>query len=91
MRILYDDNEVRGPYTGPPYHQQNATRQYLRHHENLLYLEFIQKRSDKWDERVQAAKEIKIAQRKMDHWAKHQNFDVDAARRGIEEQKAKWR
>lgn len=63
--LVYDETS---PGQGPivPYDRIDATRGYLRHLGNLLYLEFIAGHAGAtWQERQQAEREIIIAKRKM--------------------------
>lgn len=89
--ILYDDSPE--PFTGRPvpYHQQNAVRGWARHYANFLYLEFIRSRSDDREERRRAEHEIRICQRKMDHWQRHGNWDAVEAGRAREQEDSRWR
>lgn len=91
MSLIYSDSEVgSGGGHMIPYHRQNATKSYLRHYENYLYLQFIQKNSDKESERNQATKELTICERKMKHWQHHANYDQQAALQGIQVLKKQW-
>jgi len=53
----------------------DAVKYYTRHYENWLILCSIYASSQSKDERRQANSEIRIAQRKMDFWVRHKNFD----------------
>lgn len=72
--IVYDEN-VRSAGAPIPYHSLNASKGYVTHYGNLLYLQFIVKSSDRISERQQALKEMQIAERKMAYWKKHPNWD----------------
>lgn len=88
--LIYDETSAR---TGPivPYDQINATGGWLRHFDNLLYLEFIAGHSQAtWIERQQAEREIIIAKRKMAYHAKHPNWDQSAVEAGMVTIKRKW-
>jgi hypothetical protein len=91
MSIVYDENQVFvGGYKGPPYHKQDATKRYLSHYENYLYLAFIQENTKDRAERAQATKELTMCEKKMAHWQHHVNYDHAAALQGIMELKKKW-
>jgi hypothetical protein len=87
--FFYSDNEPR-QNSAVPYHKQNATKSYLTHYDNLLFLQFVIRNSDDQAERAQAIKEQEICQRKMKHWTHHANYDQKEAIRGIERLKKQW-
>ncbi len=47
-----------------PYHRQNATRRWLTHQENSLYLTFIEQNTKDGREKAQCSKELAIAAKK---------------------------
>lgn len=91
MALVYDDLNKQ-PFMGRPvpYDQQKAIDHYLRHAYNFLYLKFIINTTDDRMERLQANKEIVIAQRKLDHWRRHPNFILSEALPKIEKLKRDW-
>ena len=89
MNICYD--ETSGPAGEINVAKMDGTKQYLRHYANLVYLTFIANRSDKQQERRQAEKEMKIAERKMAFWARHPRYDQARVLAGIAEIKKEWR
>lgn len=64
---------------------------FMTHFDNLLYLEFIQKNSDKFYERKQAEDEMQIARKKMTYWERQKDFDRKRAEEEIKKAKEKWR
>ena len=66
------------PYTGHfvPYHKQNPNRTALKHYDNLKYLTFMHQRGTT-NEKLQASKELTIAERKLKRAFDHMNFDHD--------------
>jgi len=68
-----------------PYEKQNATKHYLTHFSNRMFLDRVSKAPKDFKEKLQAEKEIKVADRKMDHWKKHMNYDHAAALAGVAE------
>jgi len=91
MAFFYSDNKE--PFSGNvvPYHKQNATKAYLRHYDNYLYLQFIVQNSDRETERNQASKELTICERKLKHWRQHANYDQAVALAGIADLKKRWK
>jgi hypothetical protein len=80
--LIYSDGKepFRGKTT--PYNEQDAVAYWARHYENYLYLDFIKLSTEYREERRQAEHEIRICQRKMDHWQRHANWNAaEAARR----------
>jgi hypothetical protein len=65
--------------------------QFMVHFENLLYLEFIQKSTDKFYERKQAEDEMVICKRKMTYWERQSDFDRKRAEIEIQKAKNKWK
>lgn len=77
--IVYSDD--REPFTGRPipYRDQPAVRYWASHYHNYRYLSFLAEQSDDREERRRAECEIRICQRRMDHWQRHQNWDAATA------------
>lgn len=92
MAIVYDDlNTSRGKSDFViPYGRLNANAGYLRHYDNYLYLDFILKTTDRNNERTQAAKELKICERKLEYWRRHPNFVSSVVMPQVEEKKKHW-
>ena len=76
----------------PPYHKQNASKYYLNHYRNWMFLRFIlyNTRSTPAEKR-QANKEMVICDRKLEHWKKHVNFDMKVVEEGKCEINRQWR
>lgn len=74
--FCYDDNEkpFRGRIT--PYADQDANRYWLQHYSNAKFLTFLLKNSTDAQEKIQASKELTLADKKMKHWRNHINFDL---------------
>lgn len=68
----------------------NATKAYLRHFENFLFLDFILNNGD-YNERQQARKELTICERKMRFWEKHPNFEALTVQREKEKLLVSWK
>lgn len=85
-------SETREPFDGSTvsYHKMNAVKGYLRHYDNLMYLQFIVANSDRAGERQQALKEITICEKKLKWWQQHLNYDHAEAMRGVDKIKRNW-
>lgn len=70
-------------------HRLNPVTQYLKHYDNLLFLQFVldHKGSDRV-EKHQARKEVVICERKLKYWERQS--DQKAMLAGVSELKAKW-
>ena len=88
--FIYSDNEPRKSGVAIPIASMNATKIYLDHYANYLYLDFIYKKSDKRDERTQAMKELGICERKMKFWKNHPNYAKETVENGIAKLKKDW-
>lgn len=86
--FFYSDISVR---TGTPVNvaSMNATKAYLRHYDNMLFLDFMAKNGTRI-ERVQADREMAICRRKMQFWERHPNFSKEEASRGCIVAKRNW-
>lgn len=76
--FFYSDTEKGAPFDPrrmAPYHEQDATRFALSHYDNLLILMAIIEAPKSFAEKAQAEKELKICERKIEHWRRHPNFD----------------
>ena len=89
MAFFYKDNSE--PFKGGvPLSELDKNRQYKKHLENLMFLEFISKNSKDLREKRQAEAEIPIARRKMAFWAKFPDFDRRQAELDTAELKRQW-
>jgi hypothetical protein len=91
MGIFYSDNG--GDSSGFPvdYYKMNATKHFLTHYANMLTLDFIAKTTKDMYEKAQATKEKDIADRKMNYWKRHPNYDQEKALREVQKLKEQWR
>lgn len=88
MSLIYSDQ--REPFTGSvDFTKLNAVKGYLRHYENLLYLTFMHKNGTAV-EKMQAAKELTICERKLKWWENHPTYDKKEVLRGVEALKRQW-
>ena len=91
MFFIYSDEKL--PFTGRPipYNQQPATENYIKHFDNSLYLKFMANhKKTSVQEKIQAGKELQIAERKMEYWRRHPNFDLDRAVKATDKLKHNW-
>jgi hypothetical protein len=92
MAIIYSDTEPRRTGRPPiPYERWNATKHYLEHYTNLLFLSAIVARPKDPLEKRQALKELSICERKLEYWTRHPNFDRDEVVRGCLALKTQWK
>lgn len=91
MAFIYSETREK-PTFFTPYHKMNATKGYLNHYGNFLYLRFIlyNERSTAAEKR-QANREILICERKLNWWAKHPNLDKQAVEEGKFKLKQQWK
>jgi hypothetical protein len=90
--IIYSD--TREPFQGNPipYHKQNANNIYLKHYGSLLFLQFMANSPlSTRDEKHRAAKEMIMAERKMDWATKHPNYNQHTCLLGVQELKKQWK
>ncbi|MFA9261862.1 MAG: hypothetical protein ACEQSB_00685 [Undibacterium sp.] len=87
MAFIYDDS-VKSQNLGN-LDRMNGTTAYLNHYANQLYLKFIANNGDRL-EKIQAAKELLICERKMAFWQRHPRYIHTDAIRGIEKLKRDW-
>jgi hypothetical protein len=89
MAICYDDS-VKGEFGGIDMSKIDATKCYLNHYGNKLYLSFVAKNGTQ-NEKWQAEKELIICERKLKYWERHRNFIGSAAVAGMEKLNKQWR
>lgn len=69
----------------------DGTKQYLKHFDNLLYLNFVASnpRSSQ-REKAQARHEMTIAEKKLEFWTRHPKFVQEEAMKGVDRLKKQW-
>ena len=93
LSYCYPDNEVKRPFnprTAVPYHSQDATKFWILHFSNSLYLTFLAKNEVGFLERQRATKELGVAQTKLEYWQRHPNWDRQSAERQASELRKQW-
>ena len=68
----------------------NATKAYMTHYANFLFLDFIMNHGT-YAEQQQARKELTICERKLRFWAKHPNYEAEIVRREKEKLHVAWK
>ena len=89
--FCYSEGRTEPPSFLVPYSKMNATQGYLRHYDNLLYLQFIlyNPKSTPAD-RKQANRELLICDRKLNWWARHPNLNQADVAEGKKMLNARW-
>lgn len=90
MTFFYNPNEkYDGPQIDPT--RCDATKCYMTHYENLLFLKVIMgDASTSVVEKAQARKETEICERKMAYWARQHHYDQPRALREMDAAKKRW-
>lgn len=88
--FLYSDTAPRTNSFQGDVWKMDANKGYMRHYDNLLYLQFIQKEGS-FVEKRQATKEIEICKRKLKFWEHHPNYDHDVVRPQVEKKVKEWK
>lgn len=89
--IVYDDNPTRRAGAKFDFENADATKFYLEHYYNYLYLKFIaNNKLATFTEKQQASKELVICERKLEYWRRHKNFKVSTANEGITKLQREW-
>ena len=89
--FFYDDSGSY-PVSGnrpPDVGRMDATAAYLRHYDNMLYLEFMAIRGT-MIERAQAEKEIIICRRKLTFWERQPHFEKMRADLEVAKKNKSW-
>lgn len=66
--FFYTDTGPKSSFDPDLVNRLNPNTMYIKHLENLYVLKFIELKSDKFFEKVQASKEIKICEKKLEFW-----------------------
>jgi hypothetical protein len=90
--FIYEDNPIRTGKSFAIPDDIDAVGAYLKHYDNLLFLDFMAKNpGSTFIEKAQARKEILVAERKLKYWERHPNFDTHATGIGITKLKKNWK
>ena len=74
----------------PRYEDQDASGYFVTHFRNYLILKFMWDTEKDFSDRHQARTEMEIAERKMEHWKKHQNWEFDVVEPQIRKLNQQW-
>jgi hypothetical protein len=88
MALIYDEQPRKGNGAFK-IDAFNATRQYLKHYGNYMFLKFMLANGNR-AEKQDASKELGIAEKKMAFWKKAPNFDPGEAALGERAMKLQW-
>jgi hypothetical protein len=83
--ILYNELERFNPKFAIPYNKLNANKNWANHSYNLFVLKHIANSTTNMKEKIQANKEILIAQKKLSWWEKHPNFSLLTAKQNLKD------
>ena len=86
MSIFYDEG-ARNSFSQPfNYHNFNANSSWATHRYNEIILRHIANKSDDFNERAQALKELTVCERKIKYASNHPNFDENFAQKRLRSQ-----
>lgn len=88
MALIYDESKT-GKFAGFNPAKCNATRVYMTHYANSMYLKFMLAKGDRI-ERHQASCELLICDRKLKYWERQSNFNENQAEKLMIKEKRKW-
>jgi hypothetical protein len=92
MALVYDESVGGGKFNGVPISQWGpdaVMRSWQGHAENRAYLAFLYSNGS-IQEKAQAAKELKVAERKLAFWERHPAFDKSSSKAILDVIRAKW-
>ena len=89
MGLVYDGKSE--PFTGSMSNlaRANATKHASTHFDNSLYLNFMLQNGSITEKHL-ASKELMIAERKINFWKRHPNFNKEEYLKNCEAAKKKW-
>ena len=92
--FCYDTKEIAVRKDGGKFNfdpsRVDATKQYLTHYANSLYLTFLLNANTTMSEKAQARKELELCDRKLKYWERQPHFEKDRATNGCIELKKVW-
>lgn len=89
--FVYSENIKNSNFVFDPL-KVDPVKQYEKHFENLLYLDYIASSPlSSFSERHQAEKEMIIARRKMKYWKKYVDIAGLSIQSTVEQAKRKWK
>jgi hypothetical protein len=89
--FFYEDDR-KGDYKSfVKYENMNANKHWLTHYSNAKFLMFFAQNETDRNNRLRAQHELAIAQRKMEHWKRHPNWNLKLLTPEIELIDKQWR
>jgi hypothetical protein len=73
-----------------PYDKQDASGYFVTHFRNYLILKFMWETETDFSDRYQARTEMETAEKKMEHWKKHRNWDFSVVEPQIRKLNQQW-
>ena len=89
MFIYSDTSANTGPIDLNALARCDANKKYLEHYSNLLMLKVFLVEGTTV-EKLQAAKEITICERKLTYWTRHERYDQKIVTEGCSALKKQW-
>jgi|ERR1700761_2441927 len=92
MYFIYNDTELKSSFGNrTKYDDLPASKFWITHYSNFCYLDWMSKHPDtSFAEKAQAKKELLIAQRKMDYWKRHPNWQKSHCENEANKIKSMW-
>lgn len=87
--FFYTDTGSKSSFDPDLVNRLNPNTMYIKHLENLYVLKFIELKSDKFFEKAQATKEIKICEKKLKFWER-KITNQDLINDKIKQLKTQW-
>jgi hypothetical protein len=87
--FFYTDAGSKSSFDPDLVNRLNPNTMYIKHLENLYVLKFIELKSDKFFEKAQATKEIKICEKKLKFWER-KITNQDLINDKIKQLKTQW-
>lgn len=87
--FFYTDTGSNSSFDPDLVNRLNPNTMYIKHMENLYVLKFIELKSDKFFEKAQATKEIKICEKKLKFWER-KITNQDLINDKIKQLKTQW-
>ena len=80
MFLIYDNKPFEKEFNWSDIYRMDPNRCWATHFYNRHVLAYISRTTTDMNEKFQAEKEIKLADRKMQFWERISDFDLDSAR-----------
>lgn len=90
MTFFYSNSERSGDFSIGLIQRLDPNKCYNKHMENYFFLRFIEKSSDKFNERADATRELVICEKKLKYWSRDSRFDQKMSERDTADLRNKW-